>query len=147
LIAGHGRIMAAQKLGIDDVPCMVAEGWTETQKRAYVIADNKLALNAAWDDELLKVELVELGDLDFDLSLTGFGIDELSELFLGGEEGLGIDSGDGESSGVKGATYLVAGKYKVPMTPEEMSAFANFADKYIDQFGSLQGLVSEVLDA
>lgn len=80
IIAGHGRIMAAQKLGIAEVPCMVAEGWTEAQRKAYVIADNKLALNAGWDDELLKVELSELGDLDFDLSLTGFDDDELGAM-------------------------------------------------------------------
>ena len=89
LIAGHGRILAAQKLGIADVPCMVAEGWTDAQKKAYVIADNKLALNAGWDDEMLKVELGELGDLDFDLSLTGFDDDELSALLAeDGTEGL-----------------------------------------------------------
>jgi site-specific DNA-methyltransferase (adenine-specific) len=80
LIAGHGRILAAQKLGIAEVPCMVADGWTDAQKRAYVIADNKLALNAGWDDEMLKVELGELSDLDFDLSLTGFDGDELGSL-------------------------------------------------------------------
>ena len=55
IIAGHGRIMAAQKLGIDEVPCMVAEGWSEGQKRAYIIADNKLALNAGWDMDALKL--------------------------------------------------------------------------------------------
>ena len=89
LIAGHGRILAAQKLGIADVPCMVAEGWTEAQKRAYVIADNKLALNAGWDDDLLKLELGELQDFDFDLSLTGFDDDELSALLAeDGTEGL-----------------------------------------------------------
>lgn len=80
IIAGHGRIMAAQKLGLDDVPCMTATGWSEAKRRAYVIADNKLALNAGWDDEMLSVELSELGDLDFDLSLTGFDDDELSAL-------------------------------------------------------------------
>jgi len=78
LIAGHGRILAAQKLGIKDVPCMVAEGWTDAQKKAYIIADNKLALNAGWDDAMLKVEMGELDALDFDLSLTGFGADELA---------------------------------------------------------------------
>jgi ParB-like chromosome segregation protein Spo0J len=87
LIAGHGRILAAQKLGIDDVPCMVAEGWTDAQKKAYVIADNKLALNAGWDSELLKIELGELGDLNFDLELTGFGIEEMANIFLNFEEG------------------------------------------------------------
>ena len=72
LIAGHGRIMAAQKLGIEEVPTMVAEGWTEAQKKAYIIADNKLALNAGWDEELLGVELQGLREVDFDLDLLGF---------------------------------------------------------------------------
>lgn len=81
IIAGHGRIMAAQRLGIDEVPCMVADGWTEAQKRAYVIADNKLALNAGWDNELLKVELQEIEALRFDLTLTGFDVGEMTAIF------------------------------------------------------------------
>ena len=81
LIAGHGRLLAAQKLGLEQIPVMTAKGWTDAQKKAYVIADNKLALNAGWDDEMLKVELGELQDLDFDLSLTGFGLDEIANLF------------------------------------------------------------------
>lgn len=80
VIAGHGRIMAAQKLGIDDVPCMTATGWSEAKRRAYVIADNKLALNADWDKEMLSVEFSELKDMEFDLSLTGFDTDELADL-------------------------------------------------------------------
>ena len=72
IIAGHGRVMAARKLGLADVPAMVAEGWSEAQKRAYVLADNQLALNAGWDAELLKLELGELQALDFDLGLIGF---------------------------------------------------------------------------
>jgi DNA modification methylase len=88
LIAGHGRILAAQKLGIKDVPCMVAEGWTDAQKKAYIIADNKLALNAGWDDAMLKVELQDLGDLDFDLTLTGFDVDELAAFLVDPTEGL-----------------------------------------------------------
>jgi len=88
IIAGHGRILAAQKLAIKEVPCMVAEGWSEAQKRAYIIADNKLALNAGWDDDMLKVELGELSDLDFDLGLTGFGDDELDAYLNSGNDGL-----------------------------------------------------------
>jgi DNA modification methylase len=88
IIAGHGRILAAQKLGIPEVPCMVADGWTEAQKRAYVIADNKLALNAGWDNDMLKVELGELSDLDFDLSLVGFNDDELGTILADKTEGL-----------------------------------------------------------
>ncbi|CAB4151261.1 COG0863 DNA modification methylase [uncultured Caudovirales phage] len=81
IIAGHGRLLAAQKLGLDEVPTMTAEGWTDAQKKAYVIADNKLALNAGWDNAMLAIEMQELGDMGFDLDLTGFGKDELSALF------------------------------------------------------------------
>ena len=88
IIAGHGRIMAAQRLGIEEVPCMVADGWTEAQKRAYVIADNKLAMNAGWDSDLLAVEFGELQEDGFDLSLTGFGEDELAGLMADKTEGL-----------------------------------------------------------
>jgi ParB-like chromosome segregation protein Spo0J len=72
LIAGHGRVLAARKLRIGEVPVMVAAGWTEAQKRAYAIADNKLTLNGGWDDELLGLELGELEVLGFDLDLVGF---------------------------------------------------------------------------
>ena len=80
IIAGHGRLLAAQKLGLDEVPCITAVGWSEAQKKAYVIADNKLALNAGWDNDMLAVEFGELKDLDFDLELTGFNLDELADL-------------------------------------------------------------------
>lgn len=88
IIAGHGRVMAAQRLGIAEVPCMIADGWSEGQKRAYIIADNKLALNAGWDDEMLRVEFAELGDMGFDLGLTGFGEMELGALLADKTEGL-----------------------------------------------------------
>jgi hypothetical protein len=89
IIAGHGRILAAQKLKIAEVPVMVAVGWTEAQKRAYVIADNKLTLNGGWDPATLKYELLELDHQNFDLSLTGFDEDELADLFapIGEEKG------------------------------------------------------------
>lgn len=80
VIAGHGRLMAARKLGMEEVPVMVADGWTDNQKRAYVIADNKLALNAGWDNELLYLELNDLKDIGFDIELTGFNLDELADL-------------------------------------------------------------------
>ena len=83
IIAGHGRVLAAQRLGIAEVPVMVAAGWSEAQKRAYVIADNKLALNAGWDSELLPIELGDLKGMGFDLTLTGFGELELGKLLLG----------------------------------------------------------------
>lgn len=80
IIAGHGRTMAAQRLGMKEVPCLRLAHLTEAQKRAYVIADNKLALNAGWDDAMLALELRNLRDEDFDLSLTGFDDAELAAL-------------------------------------------------------------------
>lgn len=89
IIAGHGRTMAAQRLKMKEVPCLRLSHLTEAQKKAYVIADNKLALNAGWDDEMLALELGELKELDFDLSLTGFDDDELNALLVEAvEEGL-----------------------------------------------------------
>ncbi len=72
IIAGHGRVLAAQLLGLDDVPTMCAKNWTDDQKRAYALADNKLALNAEWDDALLDTELAALDAADFDITLAGF---------------------------------------------------------------------------
>lgn len=88
IIAGHGRVMAADKLGLKDVPVMVAAGWTEAQKKAYILADNQLALNAGWDTEMLSLELKDLSDLDFDLDLMGFGEDFLAGMLIDGTEGL-----------------------------------------------------------
>jgi DNA modification methylase len=80
IIAGHGRLMAARKLGIEDVPVIELTGLTEAQKRAYVIADNRLALNAGWDEDLLALEFGTLESLGFDLKLTGFGDEEIAAL-------------------------------------------------------------------
>jgi len=80
IIAGHGRTMAARQLNIKEVPVMVAEGWSDIKKRAYILADNKLALNAGWDNEMLALELSELQGLDFDLDLTGFSSEEIAAL-------------------------------------------------------------------
>lgn len=88
VIAGHGRLLAARQLGMLNVPVIVAEGWSEAKTRAYVLADNQLALQAGWDSELLALELGELGELGFDLDLTGFGSDEIAALTPGGTEGL-----------------------------------------------------------
>ena len=81
ILCGHGRFYASQKLGLKKVPCIKESHLTEAQKRAYIISDNKLSLNAGWDDELLTVELSELQDLGFDLGLTGFDESEIADLF------------------------------------------------------------------
>jgi len=80
IIAGHGRTLAAQRLKMKEVPVMVAKGWSDAKKRAYVLADNKLAMNADWDNEMLRLELGEIGELGFDLDLTGFTADEIAAL-------------------------------------------------------------------
>lgn len=85
IIAGHGRVLAAREEGITEVPCVFVDHLTEAQKKAYIIADNRMALDAGWDEELLRVEIEALQAEAFDLALTGFGDDELADL-LGAEE-------------------------------------------------------------
>jgi len=80
IIAGHGRVMAARRLGLTQVPCIRLEHLTETQRKAYIIADNRLALNAGWDNQMLTVELNDLKADDFNLDLLGFDVDELNAL-------------------------------------------------------------------
>ena len=83
VIAGHGRILAAKEEGITEVPCVFADHLTEAQKKAYIIADNRMAMDAGWDEELLRVEIEALQAEAFDLSLTGFDEKELSDLMIG----------------------------------------------------------------
>lgn len=116
IIAGHGRVLAAHKLGITDVPAMIARGWTEAQKRAYVIADNKLALNAGWDMEKLAVEIGDLSSMGFDLNLTGFSDEELGKLVPGGTDGLtdpeDVPEAPDRAVTVMGDTWLL-GKHRL----------------------------------
>ena len=86
IIAGHGRIAAAKEEGIAEVPCVFADFLTEAQKKAYILADNRMALDAGWDEELLRIEIESLQGADFDVSLTGFGADEIADLFAGDSE-------------------------------------------------------------
>ena len=86
IIAGHGRVMAARSLGLSDVPCIRLAHLTETQRRAYVLADNRIALNSGWDADMLALELTELRIDDFDLSLLGFDVPELDELLNGSDD-------------------------------------------------------------
>ena len=90
IIAGHGRTLAAHKLKMTEIPVMVAKGWSDAKKRAYIIADNKLAINAGWDSEMLALEIDELKEAGFDLGLTGFKAEEIA--LLNGE---GVDFSPG----------------------------------------------------
>lgn len=81
IIAGHGRLMAAKRLGLEEVPCIVARGWSDDERAAYVIADNQSALNAGWDFGILTEEVAALKENNFDLSLLGFDDDTLAQMF------------------------------------------------------------------
>src|ERR1035437_8086968 len=94
IIAGHGRLLAARKLGLTEVPVIVLDHLSEAQKRAYIVADNQLALNAGWDEELLRVELAALQDEDFNLGLVGFEDDELARLLAAQEAAEGLTDED-----------------------------------------------------
>ena len=83
IIAGHGRVMAAQKLGLKEVPVLQISHLSDTQKRAYIIADNRLALDAGWDEEMLRVEFAELADNGFNLELTGFELGQIEDIDSG----------------------------------------------------------------
>ena len=85
VIAGHGRLMAAKEEGIEEVPCVLVDYLTEAQKKAYILADNRYAQDAGWDEEMLKLEIEALEGMDFDVSLTGFDDQEIADLFADGE--------------------------------------------------------------
>lgn len=117
IIAGHGRVLAARKLKMVEVPCIRLAHLTKAQKQAYVIADNKLALNAGWDEAMLKLEIADLKALDFDLELTGFNVDEIDALLAEeGTEGL-TDPDDAPEVPVEPVTKLgdvwVCGPHRV----------------------------------
>jgi ParB-like chromosome segregation protein Spo0J len=94
LIAGHGRVLAARQLGIETVPVMTAIGWSEAKIRAYRLADNKLALNSGWDEELLALELADLRELGAALDLTGFDAASIESLLAGPKAPDGFDEYD-----------------------------------------------------
>ena len=94
IIAGHGRVLAAKAEGMTEVPCVFVEHLTEAQKKAYILADNRLALNAGWDEELLALEFADLKELGFDIEITGFDAAEIEKLFAGSAEGVQDDDFD-----------------------------------------------------
>jgi ParB family chromosome partitioning protein len=105
IIAGHGRVMAAGKLGLDEVPCIRLGHLTETQRRAYIIADNKLALNAGWDDEMLGLELSDLREADFDFDVMGFTEEEIGAFDV--DESEMPDLSDGDKQPFQQMTFTV----------------------------------------
>jgi len=113
VIAGHGRLEAAKKIGMEKVPCIVLENLSEEQCRALVIADNKLALNAGWDMDLLTSELAELKTLDFDLDVIGFSDEELEEMLQkisSDDYGTDFKLKNGDKKGFRQITFVFAEK-------------------------------------
>jgi len=108
IIAGHGRTLAAQRLQMAEVPVMVARGWSDAKKRAYVLADNKLAMNAGWDEEILQIELLALKDEGFNIDLIGFDGNELAEIFA--DDAKTIDENNPYTSKIKTPIYEPQGK-------------------------------------
>lgn len=106
IIAGHGRLMAAMKLGLAEVPVIELTHMSEAQKRAYILADNRLALDAGWDEEMLAAELDELRDMEVDLALTGFTDKDLADLIGDPNDGLGGESG-GDGAGSLSDRFLI----------------------------------------
>ncbi len=107
IIAGHGRVMAAKEEGLTEIPCVFVEHLTEAQKKAYILADNRLALSAGWDEELLALEFADLKDLGFDLGLTGFDEKEIEKLFA-------ADGNDVEDDGFDLNTALEQAAFVLP---------------------------------
>ena len=131
IIAGHGRVLAAREEGINEVPCVFVDYLSEAQKKAYILADNRMALDAGWDEELLRVEIESLQGMAFDVSLTGFGDDEIADLF--GKEKDAVEDDDYDLSAalekaafVKKGDVWVVGKHRLycgdATNPDDVSA-------------------------
>lgn len=109
VIAGHGRLMAAKEEGIEEVPCVLVDYLSEAQKKAYILADNRYAQDAGWDEEMLRVEIEALEGMDFDVSFTGFDEDEIADLFAD-IEGTGAEDDDFDlSDALEKATFVERG--------------------------------------
>lgn len=144
IIAGHCRVLAAERLGLATVPCIEASHLTEDQKKAFVIADNKLALNAGWNDELLISSINELDASGFNLELLGFSLDELDDLLIADDD---VDIDFDKDEGRSGATinYLNFGKAKIPLSDEEYEQLIACLDKYVTDNGAFFGFASHLL--
>ncbi len=144
IIAGHCRVLAAEQLGLSKVPCIEAAHLTEDQKKAFVIADNKLALNAGWNDELLALSINELEAKGFNIDLLGFSLDELDNLLITDDD---VDIDFDKDEGRSGATinYLSFGKAKIPLTDEEHEQLITCLDEYVEKNGAFFGFASYLL--
>lgn len=137
IVAGHTRYLACKKLGIKEVPCVIADDLTDEQIKAFRLADNKVAEIATWDLDLLNDELDEL--LNFDMSLYGFNDDEDIELDIEHETKENAET-------IETQNYLVCGQYKVPITEEEQKMFSDKFEEYLNDYGTAYGFVRKVFE-
>ncbi|PVZ86720.1 nuclease [Serratia sp. S1B] len=142
IIAGHGRVMAAEILVMAEVPCIVLSGLNEQQKQAYRLADNKLPLNAGWDVELLKLEISDLLDSGFDIGLAGFTDTEVDTLLADVSE-ISFEREE-DSTGVD-ISYLSFSRKRIPLTEIEEAGLLSALNEYVDRNGSYFGFVSSLI--
>lgn len=149
IVTGHTRLLAAKKLGLEEVPTVSATGLTKAQIKAFRLADNKTSEFATWNDEMLKIEFEELRELDFDLSDTGFTDFEIEEIFADGFEDIPddveIEKDDGEGEKVQ-KNSLVFDGHKVPMTEEELDKLTDLYEEYTELQGTNFGFVNYLLE-
>lgn len=142
IVAGHGRVLAARKLGLDTVPVIVLEHLTDAQARAYVIADNRLGeIGGGWDWDMLRPELDHLGELgDIDVSLTGFNPEDLPS-----DDLEGFDAPTDEQRGGNDTDYLKFGDRRVPIDAEELVGLTRLLDDHMASTGGPFGFVTTIL--
>ena len=131
IIAGHGRVMAAKKLGLAEVPTITLEGLTKAQLKAYVIADNQLALNSGWELDVLKLEVETLGEMDFDISLLGFDDSFSLDLLSGAEDdgNLSLTPEEKLENYMNGDTKIL----RLAYTQEEIESVTAMLDEYLNE--------------
>lgn len=144
-IAGHGRLTAAIKLGIPEVPTIQISHLSTAQKKAYIIADNKLSLNSGWNQDVLAEELASLAEQDFSMEITGFDFRELDSMNLFGGTGMEdlIELGTevARSRPVNAHSVLSFGNYRLNMAPSELEALEGALKTYEDTYGLHQGFI------
>lgn len=135
IVAGHTRYKACKKLGIEQVPCVIADDLTDEQIKAYRLADNKVSEYAEWDFSLLDEELSDI--IDLDMSDFGFLDDEDIELDIEHETKENAES-------IETQHYLVCGQYKIPIDAEEQKLFSDKVEEYLNDYGTVYGFVRKV---
>ncbi len=141
IVAGHGRVLAARKLELEAVPCIRLAHLSESQRRAYMIADNRLSeTGGGWDWELLRAEMDHLADLgDIDINLTGFDATDIPSADL---EPFGVDNDEQRGQGLN---YLAFGNKKVPMSDEELAGMLALLERHVAHTGQPFGFAATIL--